>query len=526
MKQGARKSSESSSPLKKLRVMFAAAFFAFACLAFLDIHHYAPVWVRDQGLFLQFTPSLLRFLFEFSLAASGFIVVLALTLLLGRIYCSAICPLGVLMDIFSRLRKRSGAEGRRKYNPPHSYTRWAIFALTVAAVVSGTMLVVNILDPFSIFGRMAASLAKPLVMLANNAAAFALENYGYYFLPPYELKILPWSAAAFSLAFLVVIFWLAYTKDRLYCNMICPVGALLGLVSKLSVFKIRIDGSSCIKCGQCERRCKAGCIDSQSKTIDHDRCVACFNCLSPCPVDAISFSRRKWDQTEKVDESRRMLLAGAAGLTGLAPASARGSEPIKITVPNKIRVPEIPHPILPPGALGLNHFTAKCTACHACVANCPSRVLQAGIADYGLSGLFMPRLDPSAGYCNINCNICGQVCPAGAITTFSIEEKKRIQVGKARFIRENCIVVLQGTACGACSEHCPTKAVYMVKEEKQMVPRVNEEICLGCGACEHVCPAKPNRAIYVEPNTIHLAAKPPVSAPPKKDGGGIKEFPF
>lgn len=147
---------------------------------------------------------------------------------------------------------------------------------------------------------------------------------------------------------------------------------------------------------------------------------------------------------------------------------------------------------------------------------------------YGLSGLFMPRFDFGAGFCNLNCNLCGQVCPTGAITTFSLEEKKRLRVGVVKFIRENCIVVLQVMDCGACSEHCPTKAVTMVTEGKVRVPRVNEKICLGCGACEHVCPAKPHKAIYVKPLAVHQIAEAPAVNTLQNGSAlkGIDDFPF
>lgn len=140
----------------------------------------------------------------------------------------------------------------------------------------------------------------------------------------------------------------------------------------------------------------------------------------------------------------------------------------------------------------------------------------------------MPHLAPDTGFCNLNCNQCSQVCPTGAITAFTLEDKKQMQLGVVKFIRDNCIVVLQGTDCGACSEHCPTKAVTMVTEDRVRVPRLNEEICLGCGACEHVCPAKPNKAIYVEPHTVHQIAQPPPANELKRrlPSKGIGDFGF
>jgi ferredoxin len=103
------------------------------------------------------------------------------------------------------------------------------------------------------------------------------------------------------------------------------------------------------------------------------------------------------------------------------------------------------------------------------------------------------------------------VCPTGAILPVSIEEKQLTQLGKAVFVKENCVVYTDGTDCGACSEHCPTKAVNMVPYEGNLlIPEVDQNICIGCGACEYPCPLDaPHKAIYVNGNAIHQAAEKP-----------------
>jgi len=470
--------------LKNSRVVLAIFFFISVSLIFLDIHGYVPKLLFNSSLYFQLIPSILLGIRVFSFAATGFIAVLLLTILFGRIYCSSICPLGILMDIITFLRNKFGGKIiRRKYSPPHSIVRYSILIATVLMFVSGSVFLVNLLDPFSNFGRIAVSLVKPLVVQGNNAAGLALESTGNYSLSTYSLKTYQIGVIVYTLVFASIIGWLAFTRGRLYCNMICPVGTLLGLVSKNSVFKIRIDKELCTECGKCERQCKSGCIDIENMRIDHSRCVACFNCLTLCSFGATDFGfpiKSTTKTEDKVESKNRRRVLASIGLSiALLPDSLNANTPIKVTVPNKISLPELPHPLLPPGSLGLGHFTSTCTACHACVAVCPPQVLQPSLAGYGLSGLFMPHLDPDSGFCNLNCNECGDICPSGAITDFTLEEKKQIQVGVVEFIRDNCIVVLQDTACGACSEHCPTKAVYMVSESKQFVPKVNQDICLG-----------------------------------------------
>jgi ferredoxin len=184
------------------------------------------------------------------------------------------------------------------------------------------------------------------------------------------------------------------------------------------------------------------------------------------------------------------------------------------------------YPVCPPGSESIDRFSTLCSACHLCVSVCPTQVLVPTIMEYGIGGLFQPRLDYNAGFCNYECTVCGTVCPSGAILPVSVDEKKEIQLGKAQFVKDDCIVVTKKTDCGACSEHCPTKAVHMIPYEKLLLPEVNNEICVGCGACEHSCPTKPRKAIYVESNPVHLRAqKPPVKKleEPKE---GVTDFPF
>ncbi len=320
----------------------------------------------------------------------------------------------------------------------------------------------------------------------------------------------------FTLGFAALISGLTLNRGRLYCNTICPVGTLLGIFAKAAPIKIRILKNDCIGCGRCEGVCKSDCINLKENRIDHSRCVVCFNCLDTCPTGAAVYTTQTLSPEPPTAEghpthTRRGFLAALGTALALLPRTSPGAQKIQVTIPNKIPVPLAPHPILPPGALSLDHFTGTCTGCHACVAHCPGHVLQPSLTQYGLAGLFMPFLDPGSGFCTLNCNLCGQVCPTHAITPFSLEKKKTIQTGVVKFIRDNCIVVLQKTDCGACSEHCPTKAVTMVAEGRVRVPRVNESLCLGCGACEYVCPSKPNKAIYVHPHTIHQLARAPSS---------------
>ena len=195
-------------------------------------------------------------------------------------------------------------------------------------------------------------------------------------------------------------------------------------------------------------------------------------------------------------------------LTTAIVKKAYSDKVVKAITPNKIPVVRN-YPITPPGSKSINNFTDVCVSCYMCVSACPSQVIQPSLLEYGLDGVLMPHLNNKAGYCNYNCNKCSDVCPAGAILPVPLEEKQTVQIGVAKFIRDNCVVILDKTECGACSEHCPTKAVSMVKENGLMVPVIDEKLCVGCGACEYACPAKPYKSIYVEGNEIHQLAERP-----------------
>lgn len=268
---------------------------------------------------------------------------------------------------------------------------------------------------------------------------------------------------------------------------------------------------------------------SDTKEIDFAACIGCFNCIDGCPTGGMSFQGR-WKKTAPMlpmlNEGRRHVLKTSLlpALALLVPDSGTDStaERYQREFDESHR-----HPVTPPGSRSVEHFSAHCTACHLCVSSCPTQVLSPSLFEYGISGIFQPKMNYAASYCNFDCVICGQVCPTGAILPLDSTSKKLVQIGKAHFVKEECIVVTKKKDCGACSEHCPTKAVKMIPyEQKLVVPEVHTEVCVGCGACEHACPVQPRKAIYVMSNPVHGTATKPKSdtMQPSFDSG--QEFPF
>ena len=502
--------------LSSLRRWVSGIVFVMMSLWFLDVLKLLPDRVMKGLVAIQFIPSLMKTLAgTLPVFIPGFILVLCLTLLFGRVYCSFLCPLGGLMDLVIRLR---GRKKRFYRSEPWNRLRYLVLALTILVFLSGSLALVNVLDPFSIFGRIMVTWIRPVVVAVNNALSFFFELSGVYaFAPVHQLRF-PFYLFVITGAYLVLIVLLSLKKGRLYCNTLCPVGTLLGFVAKKTVFRLAFQENTCTGCGLCERACKAGCIDSKKKYLDPSRCVSCFNCLSACPENSMKFSVAGHYQKTGMpvpDKNRRNLIRMAllllVGLPGTVKAQVM--KPL-VFVKNRIPVRRN-HPVTPPGSISIRHFTDACTACYLCVSHCPGKVIKPGFAVFGKEGVLMPHLSYTQGYCNFACTICGDICPSGAIRPLNIQEKKQVQVGKVVFIRENCIVITQKTECGACSEHCPTKAVNMVLENNLRVPFVKPDLCVGCGACEFACPSLPHKSIYVDGNPVHQKALKPEEKRPE-----------
>jgi ferredoxin len=396
-----------------------------------------------------------------------------------------------------------------KYAKPNNIIRYSILALTLLAFVLGSSFLVLLLDPYSTFGRITSQLFKPLVIWTNNGLASALGSMGNYSLYKVEQNSFVPLTFGLALLFLFIVILFSWNKGRLYCNTICPIGSGLGLLSKFSLFKIKIDESSCTHCGICSSQCKSQCIDIKNMKVDDSRCVTCFNCISSCKNGSIKYEFR-YKQSDKPiknteNNGRRTFLM----ITGAIVATAVFSKPKKIISGNNSMLSR--KPIMPPGATNIDHFNSHCTACQLCVTKCPMQVLKPAALQYGISGISQPHLVFSTEvFCSYNCNICTTVCPTTALKKLDIEEKKITQLGIAQFTKNRCIVFTDETDCGACSEHCPTQAVHMIPYKNGLtIPEVTEEICIGCGACESICPAKPYKAIYVEGTFTQLKAKKP-----------------
>lgn len=486
--------------LRKIRLLLAAASFIIILLLFCDFTGALRPYLGFMAK-LQLWPSLV------ALNIAVVVTLVVLTLLLGRVYCSVICPLGITQDIISWFAGRR-KKNRFRFSKARTWLRMVVLIVFVGAFAAGLSPLVSLFEPYSAFGRIAQSIVAPIYRLANNGLAMAAEqadSYAFYRTDVYIKGMITLIVAVLTL---VVVAVLAWRGGRTYCNAFCPIGTLLGFVSRYSLLQINIDTAKCNGCGLCARNCKSSCIDAKLHEVDKSRCVSCMDCIGKCRTGAISFGHRLRRETVSepiVDTGKRTFLAATALVATQALRAKEKTVDGGLAVIEDKEIPERGQYIVPPGALSIRNFAQRCTACQLCVSACPNDVLRPST---DLLRLMQPEASYERGYCRPECTACSEVCPTGAIQRLTTAEKSSTQIGHAVWTRWNCIPLTDGVECGNCARHCPTGAITMVPdreddESSPKVPLVDVERCIGCGACENLCPARPFTAIYVEGHVMH-----------------------
>ena len=416
-----------------LRGVVAVIVGALSVLAFAGMFY--PMQIFD----VQLTALLQRALVDFSLFTGIFLAgLLVVTFLFGRIYCSTLCPLGLYQEFLMLLFRHKVPVQKNK---PYKYF---LAAITFGALVGGTAYLIRLIDPYTLFGSAV-------------------------------------SGAWLGLSLLAVLAVLVWFKGRLFCANICPVGVLLGLISKHAVNRIYIENDKCVSCGLCAAKCPTGSIDFRNKAVDNETCIKCFKCMGGCRRSGIHYGR-KAEAPVPFNPSRRRLLIGGAVVAAFALAVKSGIELGK-TVAAKIK-----KVIVPAGAGSAEEFANRCLNCNLCVQNCPMKILKKANGDYPAV-----HIDYEDSFCDYNCNKCSQVCPSGAIKRLTLAEKQKTQIGLAVINEQICV------KCGLCVMKCPREAI--TKEDGQ-IPLIDANKCIGCGACANGCPVKAISIVPVEKQKI------------------------
>ena len=416
-----------------MRLLVAGAVLVLCGLAFYRAFY--PVAIFD----VQFMAAVQSALIGSTAALVIMIALILITLLLGRVYCSTLCPLGLYQELlmmlfmpFYKKRKNSGHVQR------HWSAAYVIMVLLWGSLIGGTAIVMRYFEPYSV---------------AGNAL----------------------SGAAYGIGFAIVLAVLVFFKKRFFCTHLCPVGAVLGLISRFSLFKIRIDADKCKMCSLCARVCPASCIDFKNHEVDNEMCLKCFKCLGHCQHGALRYGL-KGSEEPPFDAKRRDLVKGGILLVMFGTALGWGAD-LCLKVGAKFK-----KILLPAGAGHAADFANCCLNCNLCVKNCPAKIIKPATQE-----IPFVHLDYSHGYCRYDCHRCSEVCPSGAITKISLAEKQKTKLATAMIDENKCI------KCGICAKECPVKAI---DKEPMAYPLVRFDQCIGCGKCGNMCPVK---AIAFEP---------------------------
>lgn len=400
-------------------------------LSVLGVFGLYPVKIMD----LQFIPLIERLFNDFAFVVLFTVFLFfALCAVFGRIYCSTLCPFGIMQEGFDILYKKL-ARKKKKNKPQNNYKiKYVIAFIVFSVLLGGSTVIIKYIDPYTIFSN-----------------AFSLSLFGIIF----------------SAGVLVLVFF----KNRFFCTNICPVGAILGLISKYSVLKIHLDKNDCVACGVCARSCPSGCIDIKEGKIDNEICIKCFKCVRVCPQNSINYSYKKSENKKKIkfNPQRREAIIGAGAFLTFSALCSIG------VAFSKNMAKKIKNIILPPGADSARRMANKCLNCNLCINNCPTKILAKANVDFGAVHIDYSK---GKGYCEYNCNNCSKACPSGAIKKISLEEKQQTRIAMALINKEKC------KNCGLCAIDCPVGAI---KKEPEGSYAVDGFLCIGCGKCAQSC---------------------------------------
>jgi ferredoxin len=462
-------------------------------------------------LFLDFDPLILvTTLLSAHAASVAFtlsLITIALTVVFGRFFCGWVCPLGTLHNMAGAMKRPRADVVPRNW---HRFKYYLLIAILASSVF--TLQFVGIMDPLSLLIRSFSVSVYPLFNYAIRAVFNVLYHanpLGITAVSEPVYGVLKNSVLTFEQTFYLqsvfigLIFFgilaLNFIERRFWCKYLCPLGALLGLLSRISLLK-RSVSEGCTECGACAGVCQGAAAPEVKGAWKDAECYYCWNCDDVCPNNAVSFGFRGKKSASGIDLGRRRVIVSA--LSGIVVVPLLRVTPL--AQPNS----KNPALVRPPGSLEEGEFLKRCVKCGECMKVCITNGLQPTLLEAGLEGIWSPMLVPRIGYCEFRCTLCGQVCPTGAIKRLTLAEKAKTKIGLAMIDKGRCLPWAHGRPCIVCEEVCPTpkKAIWFEevtvknregKPVRVMQPHVDLELCIGCGICEAKCPVLGRPAIYV-----------------------------
>ncbi|MCM8765897.1 MAG: 4Fe-4S binding protein [Candidatus Omnitrophica bacterium] len=461
-------------------------FFLFLSLFFIkNFFYFEPL----LGLSLFLSSRIFAKLFFFS------IFTLMLTLFWGRFFCGWVCPLGTLQQAFSYFFKKIFFKKRKELYHPYQKIKYLfLIFLLILAIFKINLL--GLISPLTIFSRgiisfrniIAGKILALFLLLNKYTDLFAFDRLFYWFQENIEYFSFKSTRLTYVLGWwLVIIMGLNLFTTRFWCRYLCPLGGFLGFVSWKSILRI-VHTDNCQNCLRCVEHCQGACNPHLKNKWIKQECIFCLNCLN-CPegnlklISQISNYRPERLNYQKIDLTRREILYTLGGILLLYPLFKLNLKRSLYSLPL----------LRPPGALKEDDFLNQCIRCHNCIKICPTKFLQPTLIEAGISGLFTPYGNGRVGYCKYDCNLCGLVCPSGAIRNLNLFEKQKVKIGTAFIEKEKCLVYAQRTGCLKCFLNCPLrkKAIISVEAEEGLYgPEIISEHCIGCALCEYVCPTK------------------------------------
>jgi len=446
------------------------------------------------------------------------LLILVATLLFGRVFCNWVCPYGSLHQFVGWLFNIGTARDRISQNRYRAVYFLKYGILTVFLIMSFMgALQIGLLDPICLMYRSFATVVAPaadmavdiLSVQANGLQLDTLWLDNLKFAPGVERRIF---VGSFWIGLMIIgLVGLNIVVPRFFCRVLCPLGALLGVISRFSIFRINRDVHKCTDCNLCLTRCE-GAADPQG-AVRLSECFSCMNCIDDCPEDALSFTAVGLDAKQVVPipsvTRRKLLFSSLLGVFAYPLIKTHGLNTDKNFSGSLIR---------PPGSVEESQFLSKCIKCDQCINVCPTNVLQpATWEEGGFEALWTPVMKFDIGHCQLKCTLCSEVCPTGAIRRITVEEKLGkgkfaeqgpIRLGTAFYDLGRCLPHAMEIPCVVCEEVCPVspKAIQTKDVEVKDVfgkivvlnkPFIVPDLCIGCGICQAECPVKDERAVYV-----------------------------